>query len=126
MTAEKKSVVTVLRALEALSSELGVDAPLTYARVLLYVSVAGDSGMDHGDLTKMLDTSPAATVRATQALGKFHWTKDEHGNKKPGLDLMETEQNPQNFRLRTHKLTAKGKRLIEKLAGGKTSDRQTT
>ena len=120
MTADKKNVITVLRALELLSKELGTDVPLTYPRALLHVWHAGDAGLDQGELAKMLDVSPPATVRAVQALGKFSWIKDsDTGNKKPGLDLIHSEQNSNNFRLRTLTLTAAGKRLIEMVGGAR-------
>lgn len=110
-----KNVMTVLRALEALSSEIGSDAPLSYALVLLIVAAAGDAGIDQGSVVKQLDTSPSAGGRAVQALSKRSWLKDGDGLKKAGLDLIHSEQNPQNFRLRTLTLTAAGKRLIGRL-----------
>jgi DNA-binding MarR family transcriptional regulator len=117
MVAEKKSVLTVLRALEMLSKELGVDAPLTYALTLLYVANAGDNGLEQSQLASMLDLSPSAAGRAAQALSRFHWLKDASGTKKPGLDLIISEQNPTNFRMRTLTLSPTGKKLIEKVGG---------
>ncbi len=117
MSVDTKNAATILRAIELLGKEIGSDAPLSYVRALMLVAQAGDSGLDQGQLTKLLDTSPSATVRAVQALGKFHWLKDEHGHKKPGLDLIDSVQDAQNFRLRRLTLTSNGKKLIAKLGG---------
>jgi DNA-binding MarR family transcriptional regulator len=116
MTSEKNNQLFVLRALETLTKEIG-DVQLSHARAFFYVGLAGEAGMDQGELARKLDTSPSATIRAVQALGKFHWLKDEHGNRRPGLDLIESTQNAQNFRLRTLTLTANGRKLWTKLGG---------
>lgn len=116
---DKINTALSLKALETLAKELGADVPLSYVRVLFHVAAAGDAGIDQGQLVKILDMSPSSAVRAVQALGKFSWLKDAHGNKKPGLDLLDSVQNPQNFRLRTVTLTANGRRLMGKLGGGK-------
>ena len=96
-----KNILTVLRALEAMASEMGSDVPLTYVNAFLHVAAAGDVGIDQGTLVKKLDTSPSAGGRAVLALSRMSWAKDGEGNKKPGFDLIRSEQNPQNFRLRT-------------------------
>lgn len=117
MTGDKKNPMSVLRMLEVLSSELGNEAPLTHARLLLYVAQGGDAGVDQGALARMLDVDPGTVARAAQALGKLHHLKDSAGNRRPGLDLINSEQNPQNFRLRTLTLTTKGKALIKEIGG---------
>jgi len=121
MTAEKKNAnaMTVLRALEVFTSEFGPRAPISYARVFLHVALAGDAGVDQGDMVIKMDIAKSAVTRAVQALGSASWIKDEEGNKKPGLGLIDSVQHPQNFRLRILTLTAAGKRVFEKLGGSK-------
>jgi len=119
MERDNANALPILRAMEVLANALGPDAPMSYARAFLCVALAGDAGLDQGQMAKQLDASPSSAVRAVQALGKYSWLKDQHGNRKPGLDLIDSVQNSRNLRLRTLTLNANGRRLLARLGGAR-------
>lgn len=104
---------TPIEILNELVSALGTDAPLSYARVFVSVAMSGEE--DQGSLQRRLQISPSSMVRATQAMGSASWVKDVRGRRKTGLDLLRSEQDATNFRLRRLTLTAKGRQLAERL-----------
>jgi DNA-binding MarR family transcriptional regulator len=106
----KMNAITVLNELH---HALGVDAPLSYARVFCSIAASGEE--DQGSLQRRLGISPSAMVRAVQAMGASSWVKDANDNRKEGLGLIRSEIDPKNFRLRRLTLTAEGRELARRV-----------
>lgn len=109
------AATNLLSLLEPIVEEFGQDTPLTYVLAFLRIAAAGGP-VDQGSLMRQMKYSSAVMSRSIQTLGKLSWKKDEHGNKMPGLDLVESVTDPRDFRLRQLALTPKGERLLAKVS----------
>lgn len=101
---------TLYRFVQELADVLDREAPITQALAFLRVAMAGDVGIDQGKLADDLKISSAGSSRTIQALSTIHYLKD-----RPGYGLVERVFDPTDNRKRELKLTAKGRRAVDKL-----------
>lgn len=104
----------LLDALKRLAEEFETgDAPLTQAIVFLTIASAGDEGISMRDLAKAAGVSTSAVSRHVSTLGEWSWRK------RPGLKLVEQRVDYEDRRNKPVHLTPKGRRVLEKVLGGK-------
>lgn len=103
---------TLFRVMQILADELDRDLPLTYGLVFARVARAGDEGIDQGRVQDELKMSSSTISRTAQGLGDIHYMKG-----KPGLGVIERQMNLTDNHKRTLRLTAKGERVMAKVAG---------
>jgi DNA-binding MarR family transcriptional regulator len=103
---------TLFRVMQTLADELDRDLPITYALVFARVARAGSEGIDQGKVQDELKMSSSTISRTAQGLGDIHYMKG-----KPGLGVIERQMNLTDNHKRTLRLTAKGERIMAKVAG---------
>jgi DNA-binding MarR family transcriptional regulator len=89
--------------------QIDPEMPAQTLQTLLLVAEAGEEGLMQHELGPKLGMSKAATSRNVLVLSK------SKGPGLPGPGLIESEEVPENRRLRRITLTPKGERLVEKL-----------
>jgi len=94
-----------------LGEELDREIPLNHLRTLFRVGMAGDVGIDQGELQRAIGLSSAGISRTVRALSRISYDK-----KRAGYDVVEYQRDPIDNRRRVIRLTANGKALFEKLA----------
>jgi ATP-dependent exoDNAse (exonuclease V) alpha subunit len=78
--------------------------------ILTFLLVAQNPGIKVGELVTRLDIAQSSTSRNVAYLSKWRAYQEE------GHDLIEAVEDPRDRRTKTVNLTAKGRRLAEKLA----------
>jgi DNA-binding MarR family transcriptional regulator len=106
MEHNKASLEQVIRALERLR-EFDPDMPIPRALMLLVVGRTGVAGMQ--DLAAELNISLSGVSRHASALGRYGL------GQRPGLELIETQEDPEHRKRKIVVLTAKGKKLLASL-----------
>lgn len=101
----------LLCVVRALADALGKDVSLSIGAIFARVAVAGDAGVDMGQLAEDLGLSSPAVSRAVQSLGRIHYSKT-----RAGLDLVEREVDPVDNRRRVLRLTPAGHEVLRRLA----------
>ncbi len=112
-TAEQSSASGLdglVRVLEAFR-ELDPDLPIQYAVSFLTIARADDGGISVGELAKRLGIAQSSASRNIAALSAWH----SFG--KPGLDLVESREDPRERRRKIVTLTSKGAALALRLEG---------
>ncbi len=94
------NMISVLRALDS-------DMPITQASCFLWVAL--NEGRTQVELRRALDLPSSTSSRSLAALSKVHRLG------KPGLDLIEWVENPEDRRAKLLYLSIKGRQTIEKL-----------
>jgi len=102
--------------LDQLERALGVFATLDPAqlpahRIRLFLAIARLAPVTYDDLEEALVTSNASVSRGVQALS------DSRDDGRDGLGLVEAYRDPAEGRRHLVRLTSKGKRVIQQLAG---------
>lgn len=100
----------LVRVLEAFR-ELDPDLPIQYAVSFLTIARADDGGISVGELAKRLGIAQSSASRNIAALSAWH----SFG--KPGLDLVESREDPRERRRKIVTLTPKGAALALRLEG---------
>lgn len=103
---------TLFKVMQVLADEMDRDLPLTSALVFARVARAGDEGIDQGKVQDELKMSSSTISRTAQSLGDVHYLKG-----RPGLGLVDRQMNLTDNHKRTLRLTAKGERVMAKVAG---------
>lgn len=101
-----KSLMNLVEELRKLDPEM----QLQTVQVLLAVAHAGDAGVPMTNLADNLGISQASASRNVAALGN-----KLNRHKQPGLGLLESKEDPADYRRKIVKVTAKGNRMIERL-----------
>jgi len=87
---------------------LYTDVPST--TIVAFLIVASTPGINSQHLRKRLGVSQSATSRHLALLSEFSW------NNQPGMDLVETVEDPEDRRNKIAFLTEKGKALAIKVS----------
>lgn len=109
MTTVLTGTSRLIKALETLDRGAR-DLNLTQVTLLLHVAHAGDNGIDQGRLAELAGASPASVSRTVRILGDMHYDKS-----RAGYGLVSFDFDPTDNRKRVVRLTAAGKRLIERV-----------
>lgn len=109
VNSESFSLQQLDRIMRRARSELG--AEITIQRLLILVNVCLHEGLSQSELLKKLD-STSITALSRNLADLSAWTS----RKQPGPGLLELRVDPMNLRRKTIHLTAKGRRLVRKLA----------
>ena len=100
--------------LEGLAAAIKVfrelDAEMPAQTILTFLLVAQNPGIKVGELVTRLDIAQSSTSRNVAYLSKWRAFEEE------GHDLIEAVEDPKDRRTKVVNLTAKGKRLAEKVA----------
>jgi len=99
-------ITTLMRVLEEFR-KLDPDLPIQYA--LSFLTLAENEGMSMRELAERLGIAQSSASRNVAALSKWH----SFG--KPGLDLVQAEEDPRERRRKIISLTPKGHELIATL-----------
>lgn len=86
-----------------------LDDSIPVQTVAVFLEVAKNEGISVKDLADKCGLAPSSASRNVAALSNWHWLK------KPGLGLLETQDDPQDLRKKTVRLTPKGKTLVKQL-----------
>ena len=86
-----------------------LDDSIPVQTVAVFLDIAKNEGISVKDLAEKAGIAPSSASRNVAALSDWHWLK------KPGLGVVETQDDPQDMRKKTVKLTAKGKKLVNQL-----------
>jgi DNA-binding MarR family transcriptional regulator len=106
MGQNKASLEEVIRVLDRIR-EFDPDMPVARALMLLLVGRTGVSGMK--ELAAELNISASGVSRHASALGRYGVGLN------PGLELVETQEDPEHRKRKIVVLTAKGKKLLASL-----------
>ena len=87
-----------------------LDQEMPAQTILTFLLVAQNPGIKVGELVERLGIAQSSTSRNVAYLSKWRAFEEE------GHDLIEAVEDPRDRRTKTVNLTAKGKRLAEKLA----------
>ena len=103
-----------VQGLEGLAAAIEVfrklDAEMPAQTMLTFLLVARNPGINVGKLVERLGIAQSSTSRNVAYLSKWRAYLEE------GHDLIEAVEDPRDRRTKTVDLTAKGRRLAEKLA----------
>ena len=99
------------RMVQALTTEMDRDMPITIPMAFLRIAMAGEDGLDQETLQKDLAASSSGITRTTQTLSDRHYLKEREG-----LQLVQRVMHPQDLRRRILRLTPKGEKLLAKCA----------
>ena len=94
------STIQIIRVLRAIDSEM----PVQMAHCLMEVAL--NPGMGMRALEQATGLSQSSASRNIQTLGKWH------RDKRPGYDLVETVEDPEDTRRKIMFLTPKGRQLV--------------
>lgn len=84
----------------------------TFMQVFFAVAEAPlEKGLETRALPQRLELSHSAINRAVTYMGERHWKSPD----RPGLNLFRVEMDPYDRRQRIAKLTAKGRKLLERI-----------
>lgn len=103
MESGKATLEQAVRLLERLR-EFDPDMPVQRALVLLCVGRTGVAGME--ELSREVNLTLSAISRNVAALGQYGFGKS------PGLELVETREDPANRKRKLVMLTGKGKKML--------------
>ena len=108
MAAYAKDISTVIKLIE-LMREVDNEMPMQMAHCFLCVAIR--PGLTMQNLAEMTALSQSSTSRNVQTLGKWHRIG------KPGYDLVEAVEDPNDTRRKIMYLTPKGRQLASKIIG---------
>ena len=106
----EQSVKAALAVSETIKEECGADIPWHQGLVFFLIAQGSDGeGRSMQELAQRADLAQSSISRNVAALGKWHRLQ------KPGLNLVETFEDPRDRRRKPVYLTAKGRNVIHKI-----------
>lgn len=85
---------------------------MTLPQALIFLTISQHSGISLRDLCEKAGYSAATVTQMVYTLGKG---RKRGGDRRPGLELVESTQSDTDFRVRYVTLTSKGEELMRKI-----------